>query len=92
MRREMAEIERKVAKAGELALRLEDPDPMLRIIEKLRREQEVLEREIQALDKESEVRLALANITDEQVATILRDAVEPSALLKGRSQQNHTGC
>lgn len=81
LRRELKEIERKVDKAGELALKMEDPEPMLRMIEKLRREQELLEQEIRSLDKESAVREALANITDDQVATILRDAVEPTALL-----------
>ena len=82
LRLEIKKIEGKVDKAGELALKLEDPEPMLRMIEKLRREQELLEKEIRSLDKESAVREALANITDEQIATILREAVEPTALLK----------
>ena len=81
LRRRFEKLEQKVAKAGELALKLEDPEPMLKIIETTRRKQKALTEEIQSLDKESAVRNALANITDEQVATILKDAVEPKALL-----------
>ena len=81
LRQQFEKLEQKVAKAGELALKLEDPEPMLKIIETTRRKQKALTEEIQSLDKESAVRNALANITDEQVATILKDAVEPKALL-----------
>ena len=81
LRRQFEKLEQKIAKAGELALKLEDPEPMLKIIETTRCEQKALTEEIQSLDKESAVRNALANITDEQVATILKDAVEPKALL-----------
>jgi hypothetical protein len=82
LRRQLDQLEKKVAKAGELALQLEDPEPMLKIIEQTRRKQEELRKEIHSLDKESAVRNALASITDEQVATVLKDAVEPTALLK----------
>jgi hypothetical protein len=51
LRRQIEEIVRKVDKAGELTLKLEDPEPMIRIIEKLRREQDLVEKEIHSLDK-----------------------------------------
>ena len=42
LRRQFEKLEQKVAKAGELALKLEDPEPMLKIIETTRREQKAL--------------------------------------------------
>jgi site-specific DNA recombinase len=70
---ELAAEARRVAQTDDPA------KPLRRQFEKL--EQKALTEEIQSLDKESAVRNALANITDEQVATFLKDAVEPKALL-----------
>lgn len=82
LRREVAEIDRKISRAGELSLQLEDPAPMLRMVDKFERERKLLTAEIADLDKDAATRIALANITDDQVATVLKESADPKALLK----------
>ena len=82
LRREVAEIDRKISRAGELSLQLEDPAPMLRMVDKFERERKILAAEIADLDKDAATRIALANITDDQVATVLKESADPKALLK----------
>jgi hypothetical protein len=81
LRQELAEIDRKISRAGELSLQLEDPTPMIRIINSLNGERKLVTRDIKELDKDAAVRDALANITDDQVATVLKEAADPKALL-----------
>ncbi len=82
VRQQLAELDRKVSRAGELSLQLEDPAPMLRMIDELERERKLLAAEIVELDRDADARNALANITDDQVATVLKEAADPKALLK----------
>jgi hypothetical protein len=82
LRRQLAELDRKIQRAGELALMLEDPTPMLEKVEELQRERLLVTEEIADLDQDAAVRAALANITDDQVAAILRESADPKALLK----------
>ena len=55
---------------------------MLRMIDELERERKLLAAEIVELDRDADARNALANITDDQVATVLKEAADPKALLK----------
>ena len=55
---------------------------MVRMIDKLEVERQLLTKDIEELDKEAAARNALANITDDQVATVLKEAADPKALLK----------
>ncbi len=81
LRRQLAEIDRKISRAGELSLQLEDPTPMIQMINELNGERKLLSKDIRELDKDAAVRDALANITDDQVATVLKDAADPKTLL-----------
>ena len=55
---------------------------MLRMIDEFERERKILAAEIAGLDKDAATRIALANITDDQVATVLKESADPKALLK----------
>lgn len=81
LRRQVAEIDRKISRAGELSLQLEDPAPMLRMVADFERERNLLTAEIADLNKDAATREALAKITDDQAATVLKEAVDPKALL-----------
>jgi len=82
LRRRLAKIDRKISRAGELSLQLEYPAPMLRMVDEFERERKILAAEIADMDKDAAARIALANITDDRVATVLKESADPKALLK----------
>lgn len=82
LRRQVAEIDRKFSRAGELSLQLKDPVPMLRMVDEFERERIILVGEIANLNKDAATRNAPANTTDDQVAAVLKEAANPKALLK----------
>ena len=82
LRRQLAELDRKIQRAGELALMLEDPTAMLEKVEELQRKRLLVTEEIADLDQDAAARAALANITEDQVAAIVRESADPKAILK----------
>ena len=79
--REVVELNKKIARAAELALQMETTGPMMRLSEDLERRRQSILAEIAEIQKDSAARQAMANITEDQVAGILAEAVDEKAVL-----------
>lgn len=76
IRKEVADINRQISKAMDLAVKLDNPDPALKKINELETQRKPLEDQIARLEREYSMQSALANITKPQVASILKTFAE----------------
>ena len=76
IRREVANINKQISKAMDLAVKLDNPDPALKKINELEIQRKPLEEQIARLELEHSMHSALANITEKQVAVILNHFAE----------------
>jgi hypothetical protein len=76
IRREVANINKQISKAMDLAVKLDNPDPALKKINELEIQRKPLEEQIARLELEHSMHSALANITEKQVAGILNHFAE----------------
>ncbi len=71
-RREVESINKQISKAMDLAIKLDNPDPALRKINELETQRKPLEDQIAFLERERLMQLALANITEPHVSSLLK--------------------
>ena len=75
-RQEVANINKQISKAMDLAVKLDNPDPALKKINELETQRKPLEDQITRLEHEHSMQSALANITEPQVSSILKNFTE----------------
>ena len=72
-RAQIAALEIRAAKFLDMAAHLENPSPAYRKVEEVERERAALQRRIVDWEKDDETAQALANVTEAQVRTMLRN-------------------
>lgn len=68
----LAQVEKDISKAADLALRLEDPEPMLAKVDELRARRDRLRAEIERVGREAAVDRALGTITRAEIRMLIR--------------------
>ena len=76
LRLEVANINKQISKAMDLAIKLDNPDPALKKINDLEIQRKPLKEHIARLELEHSMQSALANITETQVSGILKNFTE----------------
>ncbi|NOX27254.1 MAG: hypothetical protein GXP21_03505 [Gammaproteobacteria bacterium] len=76
LRLEVANINKQISKAMDLAIKLTNPDPALKKINELEPQRKPLEDHIARLELEYSMQSALPNITETQVSGILKNFTE----------------